>query len=46
MMQPMFDDLLRLQAIEFNDYIRKSAYTDFMLMVNELDYTHYHQSKR
>ena len=26
MMQPMFDDLLRLQAIEFNDYIRKSAY--------------------
>ena len=26
MMQPMFDDLLRLQAIEFNDLIRKSAY--------------------
>ena len=26
MMQPMFDDLLRLQAIEFNDYIRKSSY--------------------
>ena len=26
MMQPMFDDLLRLQAIEFNDKIRKSAY--------------------
>lgn len=26
MMQPMFDDLLRLQAIEFNDKIRKSSY--------------------
>jgi len=26
MMQPMFDDLLRLQAIEFNDLIRKSSY--------------------
>ena len=26
MMQPMFDDLLRLQAIEFNDHIRKSSY--------------------
>mgnify|MGYP003624176904 CR=1 FL=1 len=26
MMQPMFDDLLRLQAIEMNDYIRKSSY--------------------
>tara|TARA_R110000737_G_scaffold63833_1_gene91488 strand:+ start:2462 stop:3625 length:1164 start_codon:yes stop_codon:yes gene_type:complete len=26
MMQPMFDDLLRLQAIEMSDYIRKSAY--------------------
>lgn len=26
MMQPMFDDLLRLQAIEFNDYIRKSSF--------------------
>ena len=26
MMQPMFDDLLRLQAIEFNDMIRKSSY--------------------
>ena len=26
MMQPMFDDLLRLQAIEFNDKIRKSAF--------------------
>ena len=25
-MQPMFDDLLRLQAIEFNDKIRKSSY--------------------
>ena len=27
MMQPMFDDLLRLQAIEFNDQIRRSAYS-------------------
>jgi hypothetical protein len=26
MMQPMFDDLLRLQAIEFNDHIRKSSF--------------------
>ena len=26
MMQPMFDDLLRLQAIEFNDFIRKSSF--------------------
>jgi hypothetical protein len=26
MMQPMFDDLLRVQAIEFNDMIRKSQY--------------------
>jgi hypothetical protein len=26
MMQPMYDDLLRLQAIEFNDLIRKSQY--------------------
>ena len=26
MMQPMYDDLLRIQAIEFNDMIRKSKY--------------------
>jgi hypothetical protein len=26
LMQPMYDDLLRLQAIEFNDKIRKSQY--------------------
>lgn len=26
MMQPMFDDLLRVQAIEFNDMIRKSQF--------------------
>ena len=27
LMQPMYADLLRLQAIEFNDMIRKSAYS-------------------
>ena len=27
LMLPMYDDLLRVQAIEFNDQIRKSAYT-------------------
>ena len=27
LMMPMYDDLLRLQAIEFNDMIRKSAYS-------------------
>ena len=26
MMQPLYDDLLRLQAIEFNDMVRKSQY--------------------
>ena len=26
MMQPLYDDLLRLQAIEFNDLVRKSQY--------------------
>jgi hypothetical protein len=26
MMQPLYDDLLRVQAIEFNDMIRKSQY--------------------
>ena len=35
MMMPMYDDLLRMQAIEFNDQIRKSAYT-FELINNEL----------
>ena len=32
---PMYDDLLRVQAIEFNDHIRKSAYT-FELINNKL----------
>ena len=32
---PMYDDLLRVQAIEFNDQIRKSAYT-FELINNKL----------
>jgi len=32
---PMYDDLLRLQAIEFNDLIRKSAYS-FQLINNKL----------
>ena len=27
MMQPMYDDILRLQAIEFNDQIRKSQFS-------------------
>jgi hypothetical protein len=35
LMLPMYDDLLRVQAIEFNDEIRKSAYT-FELINNEL----------
>jgi len=35
LMVPMYDDLLRMQAIEFNDQIRKSAYT-FELINNEL----------
>ncbi len=35
LMLPMYDDLLRVQAIEFNDQIRKSAYT-FELVNNEL----------
>jgi len=26
MMMPMYDDLMRVQAIEFNDHVRKSAY--------------------
>ena len=32
---PMYDDLLRLQAIEFNDLIRKSSYS-FQLVNNKL----------
>ena len=35
MMMPMYDDLLRMQAIEFNDVIRKSAYS-FELINNNL----------
>ena len=35
MMMPMYADLLRIQAIEFNDQIRKSAYT-FTLLNNKL----------
>jgi hypothetical protein len=35
LMLPMYDDLLRIQAIEFNDHIRKSAYT-FELVNNEI----------
>ena len=35
LMLPMYDDLLRVQAIEFNDQIRKSAYT-FELINNQL----------
>ena len=35
LMLPMYDDLLRVQAIEFNDQIRKSAYT-FELVNNEI----------
>lgn len=35
LMMPMFHDLLRLQAIEFNDQIRKSAY-GFELINNQL----------
>jgi len=35
MMQPMYDDLLRIQAIEFNDMIRKSQYS-FHIQNNRL----------
>ena len=35
LMMPMYDDLLRVQAIEFNDQIRKSAYS-FHLVSNRL----------
>ena len=27
LLMPMYDDLLRIQAIEFNDLVRKSAYS-------------------
>ena len=35
MMMPIFEDLLRIQQIEFNDQIRKSAYT-FNIVNNKL----------
>ena len=35
MMQPMYDDILRLQAIEFNDQIRKSQFS-FELINNRI----------
>jgi len=35
MMQPMYDDLLRIQAIEFNDMIRKSQFS-FHIQNNRL----------
>ena len=35
MMMPMYDDMLRMQAIEFNDVVRKSAYS-FELINNKL----------
>ena len=35
MMMPMYADLLRIQAIEFNDQIRKSAHS-FTLIDNKL----------
>ena len=35
MMMPMYADILKIQAIEFNDQIRKSAYT-FQLRNNKL----------
>ena len=35
LMMPMYDDLLRVQAIEFNDMIRKSAYS-FHIQNNKL----------
>ena len=45
LMTPIFEDLLRMQAIEFNDLVRKSQYS-FQLINNKLrifpipDYTH------
>ena len=53
LLMPMYDDLLRVQAIEFNDQIRKSAYS-FHIQNNRLrifpipteDYTiHFHYLK-
>ena len=35
LMMPMYDDMLRVQAIEFNDMVRKSAYS-FELVNNQL----------
>lgn len=35
LMQPMYDDLLRLQAIEFSDQVRKSQYS-FQLINNRI----------
>jgi len=35
LMTPIFEDLLRMQAIEFNDMVRKSAYS-FQLINNKL----------
>ena len=35
LLMPMYDDLLRVQAIEFNDQIRKSAYS-FHIVKNQL----------
>ena len=35
MMMPMYADILKVQAIEFNDQIRKSAYS-FELVNNKL----------
>ena len=35
LMMPLYDDLLRVQAIEFNDLVRKSAYS-FELVNNKL----------
>ena len=35
LMMPMYDDMLRMQAIEFNDVVRKSAYS-FELINNKL----------
>jgi len=37
MMMPMYADMLRLQAIEFNDHIRKSAYS-FELINNRIKF--------
>lgn len=36
LMMPLYEDLLRMQAIEFNDHIRKSAHT-FNIIDNKLE---------